>query len=132
MDRPEWRTVVDELRAQWKSLWRTRIDDKVRAEGIADKDYSELFVERGTILVATRNYRPPDFAEILEKHTPAGIDNPVPPNPSVGGWGKFAKTVLGKQKRVGRRRRAPPPQPRRDKKQQRKKGGRGWLHGGSK
>lgn len=128
MDRVEWRSFVDELRAQWKSLWRSRIDDKVRAEGISNRDYASLFVEQGTVIVATRDYKPPDFVEILEKHKPSEADTIVPPSPSVGGWGKFARTVLNKQKRAGRRGRAAPPKPTRDPGQPRKKGGRGWLH----
>jgi hypothetical protein len=128
VDRVEWRSFVDELRAQWKSLWRSRIDDKVRAEGISNRDYASLFVERGTVIVATRDYRPPDFVEILEKHKPGEVDTVVPPRPAVGGWGKFARTVLNKQKRAGRRGRAAPPKATRDMGQPRKKGGRGWLH----
>jgi hypothetical protein len=128
VDRVEWRSFVDELRAQWKSLWRSRVDDKVRAEGISIRDYASLFVEQGTVIVATRDYRPPDFVEILEKHKPGEADTIVPPRPAVGGWGKFARTVLNKQKRVGRRGRTAPPKPKRDTRQQRKKGGRGWLH----
>ena len=128
MDRLEWIGFVNELRVQWRLLWRDRIDDKVRAEGIANKDYSSLFVERGTVIVATRDCKPPDFVEILQKHKPTEVDNVVPPSPSVGRWGKFARTVLSRQKRFSRRRRSAPPKPERDKVQQRKKGGRGWLH----
>jgi hypothetical protein len=128
VDRLEWKNFIDELRGQWKLLWRDRIDDKVRAEGIADKDYSSLFVNRGTVIVATRDCKPPDFVEILEKHKPTEVDNVVPPNPFVGGWGKFARTMLSRQKRFSRRGRPAIPKPERDKNQQRKKGGRGWLH----
>jgi len=117
---------VDELRVQWKSLWRDRIDDKIRAEGIANQDYSKLFVERGTVIIATRDYKPPDFVEILEQHISSDAEKLVPPSPAVGGWGKFVRSVLSKQK--GFARRLAPPEPNRKKDQQPKKGGRGWLH----
>jgi len=117
---------VDELRVQWKLLWRDRIDDKVKAEGIANQDYSKLFVERGTVIVATRDCKPPDFVEILQKHISFDAERIVPPNPAVGGWGKFVRNVLNKQK--GSTRRPVPPKPDCKKDQQLKKGGRGWLH----
>ena len=116
---------VDELRVQWKLLWRNRIDDKVRAEGIADQDYSKLFVERGTVVIATRDYRPPDFVEILQRHISPDAEKMVPPNPAVGGWGKFVRSVLRKREDLARRR---APKSDRKKDQQLKKGGRGWLH----
>jgi len=109
-------------------LWRERIDDKVRAEGIARKDYSSLFVDRGIVIIATRNFKPLDFVEILERHKPSEVPNAIPPSPAVGGWGKFIRNTLSKQKRSTRRRREAPPKPVRKKGQQRKKGGRGWLH----
>ena len=122
----EWREFVDDLKKQWKILWRNRIDDKVRAEGIANRDYSLLFVDRGTVIIATRDYKPPDFVEILERHKPADVVNAVPPPPAIGGWGKFIRSVVSKQKRFTRRR--PPPELYRKEKQQLKKGGGGWLH----
>ena len=117
---------VDELRVQWKSLWRDRIDDKIRAEGIANQDYSKLFVERGTVIIATRDYKPPDFVEILQQHISSDAEKMVPPSPAVGGWGKFVRSALNKQKGLARR--LAPPKPERKKDQQLKKGGRGWLH----
>jgi hypothetical protein len=117
---------VEELRVQWKLLWRNRIDDRIRAEGIANQDYSKLFVDRGTIIIATRDYKPPDFVEILQQYLPSDAEKLVPPNPAIGGWGKFIKSVMSKQK--GLTRRPPPPKPERKKDQQLKKGGRGWLH----
>ncbi len=126
METSNLKEFVDDLRVQWKQLWRSRIDDKIRAEGIADQDYSRLFVEQGTVIVATRDYKPPDFVEILRKHISSGAEKVIPPAPAVGGWGKFMRSVRGKQR--GRTRRRAPPEPDRKKDQQRKKGGRGWLH----
>jgi hypothetical protein len=59
---------VEELRVEWERLWRERFDDRVRAEGVANQDYSSLFVERGTVIFATRNFRPLTFRGILEEH----------------------------------------------------------------
>ena len=68
MDNGEWREFLEMLRKRWKSLWEDRIDDRVRAEGISNEDYDMLFVDQGTVIVATRNYEPPDFRDILDRH----------------------------------------------------------------
>jgi len=124
----EWKALVDELRTTWKTLWREKIEDRIRAEGIAGKDYSSLFVNRGTVIIATRNFKPLDFVEILERHKPSEMPNAIPPSPSRGGWGKFARDILSKQKRSTTRKRDAPLEKGRFKNQQKKKGGRGWLH----
>ena len=124
----EKRKFIEELKKQWKTLWRDRIDDKVRAEGISGKDYSKLFVERGTVRMATRKFKAPDFNEILQQHLSADsndINNVLPPNPTVGGWGKFVRNVLSKQKPLARR--SASTEPIKKANQQLKKGGRGWL-----
>ena len=128
MDSGEWREFLEGLRTRWKSLWLDRIDDRVRAEGIASDDYDLLFVDKGTVIVATRDYKPPNFREILEQHMedkqPGRV---VVSNSGVGGWGKFVRDVVSKQKRFTKRGR-PVPSELEKKKQQLKKGGRGWLH----
>ena len=128
MDSVEWRVFLEGLRKRWKSLWRDRIDDRVRAEGIASDDYDLLFVDQGTVIVATRDYRPPNFREVLERHAedkqPGRV---VVSNSGVGGWGKFVRDVVSKQKRFTKRGR-PVPSELEKKRQQLKKGGRGWLH----
>jgi len=123
--------LVKELKKQWKTLWRDRIDDKMRAEGISNKDYSQLFVERGTVITATRKFKPPDFYEILQQHLSSksgDVINEVPPSPAVGGWGKFIRHALNNQQLLIRRRLNAPTEPVRKANQQLKKGGRGWLH----
>jgi len=121
----EKKEIVEELREQWKMMWRERIDDKVRAEGISDKDYSQLFVERGTIIVATRKFKPLDFFEILQQYRDSIGGEVVPPSPSVGGWGKFIRNSLNKQHS---RKRRNAPEPVGKERQQLKKRGKGWLH----
>ncbi len=123
---------VKELKMQWKMMWRDRVDDKVKAESIASEDYSLLFLERGTIIVATRKYRPPDFVEILEYYRGVrNIERRVDyVNPVVGGWAKFVNEVLKKQPRFTRRRMQERPEfgGKENSEQQKKKGGRGWVH----
>jgi hypothetical protein len=123
----EWREFVKELKDTWRTLWRDRIDDHLRAEGIADKDYSKLFVEKGLIVVATRDYKPLNLGEIIEQYMTSEIYNAVSPSPSVGGWRKFVRDAISKQKSDVRRR----PTPMKavaSGNQQLKKGGRGWIH----
>jgi len=123
----EKKKFIDEFKSQWKGMWRNRVDDKVRAEGIADKDYSLLFVDRGTVIIATRKFKLLDFYEILQQHKPLTGSEMIPSNPLVGGWGKFIRTVLNPQN-LTRRGRQVPAKPDKHVGQQLKKGGRGWLH----
>jgi len=128
----ERKAFVEELKQQWKTLWQERIDDKVRAEGISNKDYEQLFVERGTIIMATRKFKHIDFYEILQQHLSSNaneINSVLPPNPIKGGWGRFVKNTLGKQQLYARRRpRSNINEGNSKKDQQLKKCGRGWLH----
>lgn len=123
-----YKELAEELKTQWKNLWRERIDDKVRAEGIANKDYSKLFVDKGTVIFATRNFKMPNFREILEQNGITDADRFVPPNPQIGGWRKFIRTITSSQKTRKRAKRAWQHTDVEKKQQQLKKGGRGWLH----
>ena len=127
---PDWKGFVEELRQQWITLWRERIDDKVRAEGIADKNFELLFVDKGTVIVATRHYKPLEFKEILEEYE-APYEVKVKeerPLPHVGGWRKFGRQMA----RRARSRRMlwleDNSKKGRNGNLQLKKGGRGWLH----
>lgn len=131
-DAVDWKAFSEELRRQWRILWRERVDDRVRAEGIADKDFELLFVEKGTVIVATRRYKQLEFKEILEEYN-APYETKVKqenPNPQVGGWRKFGREIAAKRDRRGKLRRT---WFKDEAKGQRgnlqlKKGGRGWLH----
>jgi len=118
---------VEEIKVQWRHLWQERVDDKVRAEGIASDDYSKLFVEKGTIIHATRNFKALNFREILEQNEVQNTERFVPPSPHIGGWTKFIKATMfiGKPERHKRASAYVAPE---KEKQQPKKGGRGWLH----
>ena len=122
----EVKQFVDDLRVDWKDLWQNRVDDKVRAEGIAKKDYSKLFVEQGTVIMATRDFKPVEFFDIVQKHLEFDAEKAVPINSTIGGWGKFVRDNVRKQQSTARR--YDPPKPTRKKGQQQKRGGRGWLH----
>ena len=131
MDYAEWRETVGHLRKQWHKMWRERIDDEVRAEGIANQVFPELFVEQGSVIIATRDYRPPDFEEILEKNKPEEMKTRgLPPHPLQGGYGKFIRDVISRQKRYGLADGHQRVQQREteQKSQPLKHGGRGWLH----
>lgn len=120
--------LVEELKVHWKKLWQERLDDRVRAEGIATNDYSVLYVEKGTIVHATRDYKALSFKEILEQHQVENADRYVPVSPHVGGWGKFIKTSISTQKPQRSLRVEQYRLEEKKEKPQPKKGGRGWLH----
>ena len=120
--------MVEELRVQWKQLWKERVDDKIRAEGVAVANYCDLFIERGTIIHATRNFKALDFKEILKQHQIENAERYIPPNPYIDGWTKFIKkTGTNQRLRKHRRARFYPDEPKFEK-QHIRKGGRGWIH----
>jgi hypothetical protein len=123
----EVKEFVDDLRTEWKHLWRNRLDDKVRAEGIAKQNYTKLSVEQGTVIMATRDFKPLDFFDIVHDHLGFDAEKAVPQNATIGGWGKFVKDNIRKQRNMTARTYFPPKQVPK-KGQQQKKGGRGWLH----
>ena len=118
--------LVSEVKSQWKRLWKERIDDPVRAEGVASMDFDKLFVERGTVVLATRCFKPVMLREILEQHKVENAERHVPPNQHVGGWHKFARTSLPRYASTRQRRSFGFVDVK--KPQQLRKGGRGWLH----
>ncbi len=124
---------IDALRVEWKKLWSEKLNDKVRAEGIASSDYAKLFLDQGTIIHATRDFKVLNFKDILEQHQIANPDRYVPPDPSVGGWGSFIRKTISphdKPARIKNVRAAifKDEMEREKERQQGKKGGRGWLH----
>ena len=100
---------VDELRTDWKDLWRNRLDDKVRAEGIAKHEYEKLFVEQGTVILATRDFKPLEFFDIVQEYLKADTEKVLPMNATIGGWGKFIKTNIRKRQQATRRQAPPKP-----------------------
>lgn len=119
--------LVEELRGQWKLLWSERFNDKVRAEDVSANDYAPLHVDRGTIIHATRDYKPLNFKDILEQNKVENPDRFVQPDARLGGWNKFVKTNITGHAFKGNKRALSYTPPKRQV-QQVKKGGRGWLH----
>ena len=122
--------LIEELKAQWKLLWSERFDDKVRAEGVSVDDYIALYVEQGTIIHATKDFKALNFKEILEKHLVENPERYVSPDVNVGGWKKFIKTEIKTNQKKSIRPSFSGVE-RCTKKsvgQHSKKGGRGWLH----
>ncbi len=119
--------LVEELKTEWKKLWRERIDDKVRAEGVAVNDYNQLFIDKGTIIHATRDFKSLSFKEILQQHEVVNAERYIPPNPNEGGWGKFIKNNINNQKIKTSRPSELYPEEKKQK-QQPKKNAKGWLH----
>jgi hypothetical protein len=121
------RVKAEEVKAEWKLLWQGRIDDKVRAEGVANRCFPLLAVERGTVICATRDFKELSLKAILRSYDILNVEQVVSPHPSEGGWTKFAKAVLNKQTRVQHFVTQKQPESHR-KNEQLKKGGKGWLH----
>ena len=124
------REELDEFRRkfkeEWRLVWWERFDDRVRAEGVAVRDYPLLFMDRGHVVFASRNAKTPSFSEIAKVWVSKGCM--YAPDPSEGGWGKFIRAELRKPggSRANLYRKS---QPRLNgEKGQLKKGGRGWLH----
>ena len=116
---------VDELKIEWKRLWRERVDDKVRAEGIAINDYDSLFIDKGTVIHATRDFKVLTFKDILDQHQVANAERYIPPDPKIGGWTKFVKDNITKHPT---KKRANAYLELKKEKPQTKKNTRGWLH----
>jgi hypothetical protein len=119
--------LVNELKAQWKLMWRERFNDKVKAEDVSVTNYAALNVERGTVIHASRDFKALNFREILEKHRVENPDRFIPPDTGVGGWNRFIKTKITNSKSF-REKRTAAYVPVKPVGQQPKKGGRGWLH----
>jgi hypothetical protein len=116
--------VVEGLKVQWKLMWSERFNDKAKAEGVSVHDYVELTVERGTILHASRDFKPMNFQEILRANKIEKPDRHAP-DAAEGGWNKFIQTNVRSRRDV---KSEVCVSVRKSNSQQSKKGGRGWLH----
>jgi hypothetical protein len=124
------RELINNLKQEWKRMWRERIEDEVKAEGIASNDYEKLFIERGIVLYATRYCTPPDFREVVKNYIePESIEKNMP-NPVEGGIRKFIREYIINQKKLKSRKREETKigLAQLKKQQQLKHGGYGWLH----
>jgi hypothetical protein len=117
------RELRQKLKADWAELWKTKHDDEVKAEGISIKIYTDLFVDRGEIIHATRDYKPLSFSEIYEKHVGTEKAERIEVNPREGGWRKFARNYFPAKQTKRERPKFKP-----DLSQHQRKGGSGWLN----
>jgi hypothetical protein len=120
--------LVEDLKIQWKLLWSNRYDDRVKGEGVSVKEYETLYVEQGTVIHATRDFKALNFKEILDKHL---IDNPdryIQPNVETGGWNKFIKNEVTDRRLQKKNAHFDYRKSSELKHKQQKKSGRGWLH----
>ncbi len=92
------RKQAENLKSQWREMWNDRLVDKQRAEGIAADDYLDLFIEKGTVLHATRDFKALTFNEILQKHqfSNNGFEYPAS---FEGGYGAFIRQTFKKRER---------------------------------
>jgi len=119
------RELRRELKGEWANLWKTKYDDNVRAEEVSSGKFERLFVDRGEIIYATRDYKPLSFREILDRHLGSDVAGKIDLDPAVGGWRKFARENLPRfRPSEGRDR----PGGKVDPIQHQRKGGRGWLN----
>ncbi len=111
------------LKEEWEELWLSKIVDGEKAEGISSKDFNRLFVERGEVIHATRNFKPLSFRDILEKHLGSQHAAKLDIDPKVGGWGRFSRTHFPAKSPQRER-----PMVKVDSSQHLRKGGAGWLN----
>ena len=120
--------LVEDLKVEWKQMWTQRYDDKERAEGVSANDYKALYVERGTIIHATKDFKALDFKDILNQHKVENPERYVQPDVNIGGWKRFIRTEVSSQQA----KRSKSSQSRCLKKsadkQTKKSERRGWLH----
>ncbi len=91
-----------EIRKAWKELWCQRIEDRLIAEDVARQDYGILFVEKGTVIRASRMLKPLDLEEIIDKNERLLGLNLKKPRPEEGGYRKFSREILSMQPRIER------------------------------
>jgi hypothetical protein len=113
--------LVEGLKVQWKLMWSERYNDKAKAEGVSVHDYVELAVERGTILYASRDFKPLNFQEVLKANKIEKPDRHAP-NAAEGGWNKFIQASVRSHRDVKSEVCISV------RKSQQSKKGRGWLH----
>ena len=109
-------------------MWHERINDPQQAEKIANNTYSSLFIEKGTIIHASRDFKIPSLREIMQLNQIENSDRYISLDPKVGGWTKFAKKYITPQKR-NKKNLKPTDQKHINKKYSpQKKSRRGWIH----
>jgi hypothetical protein len=114
------------VKIEWADLWKNKKDDNIRAEKFSLKEYSLLFVDKGEIIHATKDYKPLSFREILEEHIGKDEADQVDIDPTIGGWKKFARTNFPPKMKNKMKREKP--RFTHDLSQHQRKNGSGWLN----
>ena len=120
----EARNFRQQLKIEWAEMWRSKLDDKMMAETMSKQDFKWLFVDQGQILYASRDFKALSFGEIIEKYMGQDILDKISPDPSIGGWKRFAREKFSTPIKRPRKSIAVEADPR----QQSKQSGRGWLN----
>ena len=119
--------IRTDVKEEWRALWSTKHDDKLLYESASSKDFKLLEVGQGQIIRSSRASDSLDYYTLLEEKYGQDEASKISPDPSVGGWNKFAKTYLPKKPRVpvdSRER----PKISVDLSQAQRKNGAGWLN----
>lgn len=120
----EIQKIRTDLKKDWKELWDSKINDNRKGESISRKHYLSLYVEKGEVILASRDFKPVSLQNILEKRLGRETMQSVYPDPVTGGWKKFTKTYIQKRNSKKRTR----PEVKIDINQHQRKGGDGWLN----
>lgn len=113
------------LKEEWKLMWKERFDDRIKGEGIVTRDHPLIFMDRGSVIFASRDAKTPTFSEIVELWAAQG--SIYAPQPAVGGWGKFIRTHLRRASHSRARNLASNPFNLKANQCKRKRA-KGWLH----
>ena len=89
--------INKQIRAEWTNLWNEKLEDKLSAEELANRDYHLLFIEKGTVLKATRSYRSPCLEEIIKMNENLLNIKLTGSFSEVVGWRQFSRNILSKQ-----------------------------------
>jgi len=121
------------FRDEWRNLWDTKFDDKLKAEAIARREFAVLFVNKGDVIYDPRNVKPLDFYRIMERHEKESGTRIMPPDPMEGGLRKFIKEHIVAPSAEAKRRRSENLKAQKQGRKSpsrgsQKKGGRGWLN----
>jgi hypothetical protein len=121
--------LSQQIRVEWKSLWDQCFDDKRNAECVTSRDYDLLFVERGTVIKATRNCKPPSLEEIMDMTERNLGLKLISPDPRIGGWRKLSREAFPRKPRGAEGSKRTQESPKENARNvPAKKSGNGWLH----
>ncbi len=121
------RQKAEKLKILWRELWTDQLIDKQHAEEMASREFSDLFIERGTVLRGPGNCVNLTLTDVLKKHQLSS--NLLPAHPSIGGYNLFIKNSI-RSKRLSHvdTLKSSNEYSKVAKPRQLKKNGKGWIH----